>query len=53
MQVVAKKKKAEWLLLPAWQVLLETYLPVELINGNAVVPRDVFLTMCLKKLNNN
>ena len=36
--------------LPALQELPKTYLHVELKNGNAVIPRDFFVSMCPKKL---
>ena len=39
-------KKDERQLLPAQQALPETYLLVELEDGNAVIPRDFFLTIC-------
>ena len=53
MQVMTKNKTDKQLLLPARQLLPEKYLPVELLDGNAVIPRDFFLTMCSKKLKND
>jgi len=47
---MTKNKYDEQQPLPAWQVLLKTYLPVELVNGNDVIPRDFFVSMCPKKL---
>ena len=45
---MTKNKADEWQPLPAWQVLPKNYLPVELVNGNAVIPRDFFVSMCPK-----
>ena len=47
---MSKKKDDKQQPLPSRQVLPKTYLPVELENGNAVIPRDFFVPMCPKKL---
>ena len=39
--------------LPARQVLPKTYLPVKVENGNAVILRDFFMSMCPNKLTND
>ena len=50
---MSKKKDDKQQPLPPRQVLPESYLPVELKNGNAVMPWDFFVSMCPKKLTND
>ena len=47
---MSKKKDDKQQPLPPRQVLPKTYLPVELENGNAIIPRDFFISMCPNKL---
>ena len=48
-----KNKDDEQRPLPAQQVLPKTYLPVELVNGNTIIPRDFFVSMCPNKLSDD